>query len=164
MRTKKKSPAKREFYVWADYVRRMYQHVEAKTAKAAYAIAKRRSDRWEPCEWHEHNAYQLSNEVQDLATEEFIAIAGEKNCKTCGSEIVETINESNFRDGECGPCEYKRYASQSDLLDACFLAMEETGRWDEVLSGEDPEAVEAFAALQSAIAKAQENLPGTVPA
>jgi hypothetical protein len=33
-------------------------------------------------------------------------------CKTCGSEIVETVNDSNFNDGECGPCEYERYKSR----------------------------------------------------
>jgi len=43
-------------------------------------------------------------------------------CRTCGSEIVETINDSNFHDGECGPCEYQRYTSQSDLLIALAKA------------------------------------------
>jgi len=45
-----------------------------------------------------------------------------RTCKTCGSEIVETINDSNFREGECGPCEYQRYKSQPKLLEASFLA------------------------------------------
>lgn len=40
-------------------------------------------------------------------------------CKTCGSEIVESVNDSAFRDGECGRCEYKRYRSQPELLAAC---------------------------------------------
>lgn len=37
-------------------------------------------------------------------------------CKTCGSEVVETVNDSAFRDGECGPCEFARYKSQPELL------------------------------------------------
>ena len=41
------------------------------------------------------------------------------HCLTCGSEIVETINDSNFRQGECGPCEYQRYMACGDLIDAC---------------------------------------------
>jgi hypothetical protein len=110
MATKKKSPAKKEFCIWADHVERVYQHVEAESPTRAYLIAKKRFDWWESCEQHDSNGYRLSNEVQDLATEEFIAIHGTKNCRTCGSEIVETINDSNFRDGECGPCEYQRYA------------------------------------------------------
>lgn len=119
MATKRTLSAKRNFCVWADYVRRVYQHVEARSPKAAYAIAKRQPECWEPCDWHDNNGYRLSNEVQDLATEEFTPIYGAKNCRTCGSEIVETINESNFRDGECGPCEYQRYRSQAALLKAC---------------------------------------------
>lgn len=119
MATKKTSSAKRNFCVWADNVRRVYQHVKARSPKAAYAIAKGQPECWEPCDWHDNNGFRLSNEVQDLATEEFTPIQGAKNCRNCGSEIVETINESNFRDGECGPCEYQRYRSQADLLKAC---------------------------------------------
>ena len=44
------------------------------------------------------------------------------HCKTCGSEIVETVNDSQFGDGECNGCEYERYKSQPALLEAGFLA------------------------------------------
>jgi hypothetical protein len=37
-------------------------------------------------------------------------------CRTCGSEIVETVNDSLFREGECDGCEYQRYCSQPELL------------------------------------------------
>ncbi len=39
-------------------------------------------------------------------------------CTTCGSEIVESVNGSNFGDGECGPCEYARYRSQPAIREA----------------------------------------------
>ena len=77
------------------------------------------------------------------------------HCTKCGSEIVETINDSEFRDGECGICEYARYKSQPDLLRACGLALEEILQWDQVLGGsEDPRTREAIAALKAAIAQA----------
>lgn len=113
---KKKSRAKKQFCVWADDVRRVYQHVTADTPQEALDLAKKRIECWDPCEEHCSNGYRLSNEVQDLATEEFIPVHGAKNCRTCGSEIVETINDSCFRDGECGGCEYARYVSQTELL------------------------------------------------
>ncbi len=73
-------------------------------------------------------------------------------CTTCGSEIVETINDSCFNDGECGPCEYQRYRSQPKLLDACELALEEIKQWNEVMGGsEDPRTHEAITALRAAI-------------
>ncbi len=40
------------------------------------------------------------------------------HCKTCRSEIVETVNDSIFREGECDGCEYQRYRSQPALLEA----------------------------------------------
>lgn len=40
---------------------------------------------------------------------ERINAAFEQTCRTCGSEIVETVNGSNFNEGECGPCEYAQY-------------------------------------------------------
>jgi hypothetical protein len=45
-------------------------------------------------------------------------------CKTCGSEIVETVNDGVFRQGECDACERIRYESQPALLEACYAAME----------------------------------------
>ncbi len=116
MATKNTSPAKKKFCVWADYVRRVYQHVTADTPQQAYEIAKKRPECWDTCDWHDNNGYRLSNEVQDLATEEFLPVHGAKNCRTCGSEIVASINDSVFCDGECGACEYERYGSQPELL------------------------------------------------
>jgi hypothetical protein len=110
------APAKRSFCVWADCVRRVYQHVEADGPVQAHEIARQHAESWEPCDGQERIGYLLSNEVQDVATEEFTPVHGTKSCRTCGSEIVETINDSNFRDGECGPCEYHRYRTQPELL------------------------------------------------
>ena len=48
-------------------------------------------------------------------------------CNTCGSEVVDSVNEGVFRDGECEACEYERYRSQPALLEACdglLLALE----------------------------------------
>lgn len=39
-------------------------------------------------------------------------------CKTCGSEIVESVNDGVFRGGECDFCERLRYESQPVLLEA----------------------------------------------
>ncbi len=90
------------------------------------------------------------------------AAADSPHCKTCGSEIVETINDSCFNDGECGPCEYQRYRSQPDLLEACQIALEEIEQWDEVVGGsEDPRTAEAIKALTSAIDGACESRPET---
>jgi predicted RNA-binding Zn-ribbon protein involved in translation (DUF1610 family) len=40
-------------------------------------------------------------------------------CTTCGNEIVESANAGHFHDGECGPCEERRYRSQRDFLAVC---------------------------------------------
>lgn len=40
------------------------------------------------------------------------------HCRTCGSEIVATVNDSLFRNGECDGCEYQRYKTQAGLLEA----------------------------------------------
>jgi len=74
MTTKQTSPARKTFCVWADHVRRVYQDVEAESADQAYQIAKQRPNRWQPCDLHESNGYRLSDEVQDLDTEEFVAL------------------------------------------------------------------------------------------
>ncbi len=76
-------------------------------------------------------------------------------CETCGSEIVESINDSNFHEGECGPCEYHRYRTQPELLHACGLALDEIDQWVEVIGGsEDPRTAFAVHALVAAIAEA----------
>jgi hypothetical protein len=114
MEHKQTAPVKKEYCVWADYVRRMCQHVEADSPGHAHEIAKETGE-WQPCDICDgDDAYRLSNEVQDLETEEFIAVDGNTHCKTCGSEIVETVNDSNFHEGECGPCEYARYRGNNE--------------------------------------------------
>ena len=119
MATNDKPPAERTYRVWADHVRRMSQEVEAPSPQQAHEIAQRHPEDWQDCFEHEdRDDYRLSNEVQDIETEQYHTIRGTTHCKTCGSEIVETVNGSNFHDGECGPCEYGRYRSQPDLLSA----------------------------------------------
>jgi hypothetical protein len=76
-----KSPAKRrKFCVWADDVQRVYQDVEAGSPTEAYAIAEEQPDNWISTDFHDNNGYQLSSDVQDLETGEFIRIQpkGEK--------------------------------------------------------------------------------------
>ena len=53
-------------------------------------------------------SHSLTHSMENTATSSAI-------CTTCGSEIVETINDSNFNEGECGPCEYARYKLQPEL-------------------------------------------------
>jgi hypothetical protein len=130
------SSSPKTFCVWADDVRRVYQHVDAVSAKKAYELAKRQPECWQPCDCHDTNGYRLSNEVQDLESEEFVRIDGDTHCKTCGSEIVETSNNNNFNEGECGPCEYERYTLVPKLL----AALQEAKEYVELMldsSGED---------------------------
>ena len=54
-------------------------------------------------------------------------------CTTCRSEIVATVNDSLFRDGECNACEYQRYRSQPELLAALDRLLDVT--FDADLSG-----------------------------
>src|SRR5438270_7469073 len=122
MTTKRKTPARKEYSVWAD--RRVFQHVEAASPEEAYRIAQQHPDDFEPCTYGIEN-FELIPFVGDVETgEEFRVGSPATNCRTCGSEIVETINDSRFRDGECGPCEYERYRSQPELLRACEYAVE----------------------------------------
>jgi DNA-directed RNA polymerase subunit RPC12/RpoP len=114
-----KSPAKRTYCVWADYVSRVYQEVEANSPQQAFRLAQRQPGHWQNCfEFEDSDSYHLSNQVQDVKTEECFVIGRvDYCCKTCGSEIVEFVNESNFKEGECGPCEYRRYMTSRELLD-----------------------------------------------
>ncbi len=121
------SPALKTFCVWADYVRRVYQHVEATSPREAHEKAKTEAN-WEPCRVHDDNGYRLSNEVQDLETEDFVPVLGTSHCRTCGSELVESVNGGKFRDGECNACEYGRYQTQPELVSvvrSCRVAFEE---------------------------------------
>ena len=117
MATHETPPAKQSYRVWADEVRRVFQDVEVDSPKQAHEIANAQPESWQRCEEHENNALRVSNEVQDLATQEYARIDGSTHCKTCGSEIVETITDSVFSEGECGPCEYRRYVTQPVLLE-----------------------------------------------
>jgi hypothetical protein len=82
MTTNRTSPARKRFCVWADNVRRVYQHVEAESAEQAYQIAMQQPECWEPCDLHESNGYRLSNEVQDLQTDELVDISGPTSKET----------------------------------------------------------------------------------
>jgi len=119
MATKRKSPANKTFLVQADEVRPVYQQVEADNPTLAHEIARQQPDCWEPFDCADSDGFTISNEVHDLATGEIAAIHGAKNCKTCGSETIESINDGSFRDGACGGCEYEGYTSRPDLLKAC---------------------------------------------
>lgn len=70
------------------------------------------------------------------------------HCSTCGSEIVETINDSHFGKGECGLCEYERYRSQPALVEAAANAQRELHCPD----GDDDECG-AIAQLRDALNK-----------
>jgi hypothetical protein len=81
------------------------------------------------------------------------------NCKTCGSEINDSINGSNFHEGECGLCEYRRYRSAPDVLRACTQLVEmaksvlhnwENGRLDVAVQNLGLLAAEAKAVLSQA--------------
>ncbi len=63
----------------------------------------------------------------EAAIKEWISNNVPELCKTCGSEIVETVNDSNFSDGECGPCEYRRYRTQPELLTLVQAFRQECG-------------------------------------
>lgn len=76
-------------------------------------------------------------------------------CRTCGSEIVETVNDSLFRDGECDACEYQRYKSQPAILEALDLLLEQTVDMDlahgiELTEGEKEARRKSLAAIAAA--------------
>ena len=153
MTTPETSPAKKEFCVWADHVRRVYQHVEAPSPKQAHDTARDQPECWEDCFEHEdRDDYRLSNEVQDLETEAYYAIRATTHCKTCGSDIAETINDSNFHEGECGPCEYRRYTSQPALVDAANIALGFVGAWEKEKQVTEPTTVRRW--LEAALTQA----------
>jgi hypothetical protein len=69
-------------------------------------------------------------------------------CRTCKSDIVQSVNEGVFRDGECEYCERRRYESQPLLLEACYAALELR-----CPDGDDHESG-TFAVIQDAIQSA----------
>ena len=113
-------PALRLYRVFADHIDRAYKEVEAESPKRAHEIASDQPEWWESCFEHAGGTdYWISGDVQDVATEVYHQVAGATHCKTCRSEIVETVNGSSFDDGECGPCEYARYRSARSLRARC---------------------------------------------
>lgn len=109
-------PAPRLYRVFADHIDCAYQEVEAESPKRAHEIASNQPECWESCFEHAgSDDYRISGDVQDVATEEYHQVAGATHCKTCRSEIVETVNGSTFGDGECRPCEYARYRAGTTL-------------------------------------------------
>lgn len=108
------SPAPKTFCVWADSQRRVYQEVKAHSPEEAYRLAMEHPECWAFCAEHEDNGYVLSTEVRDIETGEYATVDEVKHCTACGSEIVATVNDGYFGDGECGGCEHRRYQAGSD--------------------------------------------------
>lgn len=80
------------------------------------------------------------------------ATSSATECKTCGSEIVPTVNDSLFGEGECLGCEYRRYHSQPALLEALDYLLDQTVDQDlgfgiELTEGECDARKEALKAL-----------------
>ena len=131
METNQTSPAGKTYRVWADHVNRVYQEADAESPQRAYEIARDRPECWQNCdEFEDLNDYRLADDVQDVATRETFTVGGPRHCRTCGGEIVATVNGSLFGDGECGPCEYRRYISQPALLDAAYISLGFVRSWE----------------------------------
>jgi hypothetical protein len=89
------------------------------------------------------------------AVHEWIGNNAPDLCQTCGSAIVWDVNESNFVEGECGPCEYQRYGSQPKLLVALDYVLQQTVDLDlahgiELTEGEHEVREQALAAIAAA--------------
>lgn len=118
MTTKQTSPARKTYCVWADHVTRVYQEVEAETPEQAHQLAWEHPESWRDCLDHEGNGYRLSSDVQLAGAEDYFTVVDVEHCETCGSEIVETVNDGNFREGHCGSCEYERYRWHAEIISA----------------------------------------------
>ena len=95
--------------------RRVFQHVDAAGPEEAFRAAGETPWEFEPCS-HGIENFALSPFVTDTDTGEDVRVGSPAtHCHTCGSEVVETVNESHFREGECGPCEYRRYRSAAGI-------------------------------------------------
>ncbi len=149
MATNENSQAKKQYRVYGTQI--MYQDVQAASAEEAYRVADD-EPLFEPCE----SCFTLQPDVKDVEANELIHVdCDDLYCETCGSEIVESINDSAFHDGECGSCEYQRYTSQPDLMRACSLAIREIEQSDRVIGESDgPRTAEVLNTLRSAIRKA----------
>lgn len=141
-----KTQATKMFRVYATDV--LFQDVEATSAEEAYQMADEKQ-LFESC----GGGLQLDPAVKDVDADEFIRVGdATSHCKTCRSEIVVTINDSNFNDGECGGCEYQRYKSQPELLEALEAYVD----YDDVPRGKEYEAIRLAArdAITEAYGKA----------
>jgi hypothetical protein len=154
MSTQPNITGKKTYCVWADSTRRMYQHVEAENPEQARRIAESQPECWDDgnlCE--DRDAYRVSAEGQDLETEDSARVDNPVHCKSCGSEIVTTVNDSNFREGECGPCEYRRYQTHPRFVEAAFatygalcdLSYHPCFRWRRARFREANESIEKLA-------------------
>ena len=93
--------------------------------------------------------------MQDVETQESFTVGKPRHCKTCGSEIVATANDSRFRDGECDACEYRRYRTQPALLSSLTYLLEQTVEMDlahgiKLTEGETDARRKALAAIAQA--------------
>ena len=122
MTTHGTSPAKKTFRVYADELQRVFQDIETATPEEAHAIAEDREDDWELCD-RNFDGLRICPDVKDLETDESHRVGKTSRCRNCNREIVDSINDSHFHHGECGPCEYLRYKSQPKLLAAGFATV-----------------------------------------
>ena len=81
-------------------------------------------------------------------------------CRTCGSEIVESVNDSVFGMGECDGCERQRYESQHVLIETLHnmieLADSVVGTWENGCLAESVTALgRASAQARDAVEKAE---------
>jgi hypothetical protein len=110
-------PATKTYRVWADHVRRMFQDVDAPDPQRAHEIARDRPECWEDCfEVEDRDDYHLSDEVQDIETEEYHRVCGATQGKTRDRGAVGTSNEGTFRQCGCGGCEHQSSHSKPALL------------------------------------------------
>lgn len=79
---KTSSPAQKDYCVWADCNRRVYQYVSAASPEEAHRIAQENPEGWESCFEHEDDGYRVSDDVQDSETQEFIAVGEKSHCMT----------------------------------------------------------------------------------
>jgi hypothetical protein len=76
-------------------------------------------------------------------------------CATCGNEIVFSVNDSHFREGECEACECRRYRTQPALVESLDYLLQQTVDMDlcdgiELTEGEKAAREKAIAAITAA--------------
>ncbi len=89
MKTKRKSPAKKEYRVIAESSRFVYQNVMARNPEEAQRIASDNRDGWDTEMDCEDGDYRLLDNVEDLESGELVPVAKARatHCKTCGTEL-----------------------------------------------------------------------------